>query len=104
MIRANRLRGEIYLTRGDLSNAEGKLKKALDLAKEVGNPPHLWKTDFALGQLKEAQGLHQEAKRKYEDALNVTKRLSWTLQDKKLREIFLNSDHVTRITDSLNRL
>ena len=104
MIRANRLMGEIYLARRELSNAEGKLKKALDLAKEVGNPPHLWKTDFALGQLKEAQGRHQEARKKYEDALNVTKRLSVTLQDKNLRDIFLNSDHVTRIKDSLSRL
>jgi tetratricopeptide (TPR) repeat protein len=104
IIRVNRLMGEIYLTRGELSNAEEKLKRALVLAKEVGNPPHLWKTDFALGQLKEAQGLHQEARRNYEEALNVTQRLSWTLQDKKLRDIFLDSDHVTRIRDSLSRL
>jgi tetratricopeptide (TPR) repeat protein len=104
LIRANRLMGEIYLAMGELSTAEEKLKGALELAIEVGNPPHLWKTDFALGQLKEAQGLHQEARKKYEDALNVTKRLSQTLQDKKLRDIFLNSDHVTRIKDSLSRL
>jgi class 3 adenylate cyclase/tetratricopeptide (TPR) repeat protein len=104
LIKANRLMGEIYLTRRELPNAEEKLKKALVLAKEVGNPPHLWKTDFALGQLKEAQGLHKEARRNYEEALNVTKRLSRTLQDKKLRDIFLNSDHVTRIRDRLSRL
>ncbi|UCE52332.1 MAG: tetratricopeptide repeat protein, partial [Desulfobacterales bacterium] len=104
IIRVNRLMGEIYLTRGELSNAEEKLKRALVLAKEVGNPPHLWKTDFALGQLKEAQGLQQEAQRNYKEALNVTQRLSWTLQDKKLRDIFLDSDHVTRIRDSLSRL
>lgn len=95
--------GDIYVTRKEFSNAEEKLKSALVLAEEVGNPPHLWKTDFALGQLREAQGLDQEARKKYEDALNVTRRLSWSLQDKKLRDIFLNSDHVTRIKDSLSR-
>jgi predicted ATPase len=104
LIRANRLMGEIYLAMGDLPNAEEKLKSALELAIEVGNPPHLWKTDFALGQLKEAQGHHQEGRKKYEDALNVTKRLSVTLQDKNLRDIFLNSDQVTRIRESLSRL
>ncbi|UCE55082.1 MAG: tetratricopeptide repeat protein, partial [Desulfobacterales bacterium] len=104
MIRANRLMGEIYLTRRELSTAEEELKKALSLAKDVGNPPHLWKTYFALGHLKETQGLNQEANRHYKEALNVTERLAWTLQDKKLRNIFLNSDHVTKISDRLSRL
>jgi class 3 adenylate cyclase/tetratricopeptide (TPR) repeat protein len=102
--RANRLMGDIYLTRKEFSSAEEKLKRALVLAKEVGNPPHLWKTYLAFGQLKEAQGLHQEAQRNYKEALIVTERLSWTLQDKKLRDIFLNSNHVTKIRDSLSRL
>jgi tetratricopeptide (TPR) repeat protein len=104
LIKVNRLMGEIYLAMEDLSKAEEKLKSALALAEEAGNPPHLWKADFALGQLREAQGFHREARKKYEDALNVTKRLSQTLQDKKLRDIFLNSDQVTRIKDSLSRL
>jgi tetratricopeptide (TPR) repeat protein len=104
VIRANRLMGEIYITQNDLSKAEKKLNEALANAKVVGNPPHLWKTYYALGQLKEAQDHHQEAKRNYKEALNVTERLSRTLQDKKLRNIFLNSDHVTRIRDSLSRI
>ena len=104
LIRANRLMGEIYLAIGDLPTAEEKLESALELAIEVGNPPHLWKTGFSLGRLKEAQGLHKEAREKYADALDVAKRLSQTLQDKKLRNIFLNSEQVTRIEDSLSRL
>jgi class 3 adenylate cyclase/tetratricopeptide (TPR) repeat protein len=104
LIRAARLMGETYITQNDLQKADIKLNEALAKAKEVGNPPHLWKSYYALGQLREARGLHQEAKNNYEEALKVTKRLSGTLQDKKLRDIFINSDHVTRIIDSLNRL
>ena len=33
--------GDIYVTRKEFSNAEEKLKSALVLAEEVGNPPHL---------------------------------------------------------------
>ena len=100
MIRANRLMGEIYITKKDFSKAEETLNEAMAIAKEVGNPPHLWKTYFALGKLKEAQGLKQEAKEKYREALKVTQRTAGVLTDKKIRDIFLNSDQITRIENS----
>jgi tetratricopeptide (TPR) repeat protein len=104
MIRVNRLMGKAYLVKKDFSKAEKKLEKALAIAKDIGNPPHLWNTYFALGQLKEAQGFNQEAKKNYKEALNITEKTASALQDKILRDVFLNSDSAKGIRDSLSRL
>jgi len=104
MIRATRLMGEIYTAKKDFSKAEEKLNQAIANAKEIGNPPQLWRTYYALGQLKETQGLNQDAKEKYREALKVTERTTWVLTDKKIRDIFLNSDQIVGIRNSLERL
>ena len=104
MIKANRLMGEIYIATKDFSKAEERLNEALAEAKQVGNPAQLWRTYYALGKLKEAQGLKQEAKEKYKEALKVTERTAWVLTDKKIRNIFLNSDQIVGIRNSLERL
>ena len=104
MIRANRIMGDIYITTNDFSKAEKKLNEAIADATEVGNPPHLWRTYYALGKLKEAQGLHDKAKGKYEKALKVAEKTARVLSDKELRNIFLNSDQIVSIRKSLERL
>jgi tetratricopeptide (TPR) repeat protein len=104
MIRVNRLMGEIYVSKKDFPKAEEKLNQAVANAKEIGNPPQLWRTYYALGQLKEAQGLNQDAKEKYREAHKVTERTAWILTDKKIRDIFLNSDQIVGIRNGLERL
>jgi tetratricopeptide (TPR) repeat protein len=104
MIKASCLMGEIYITKKDFSKAEETLNEAIANAKEIGNPPQLWRTYYALGKLKEAQGLKQEAKEKYREALKVTERTAWLLTDKKIRDIFLNSDQIVGIRNGLERL
>jgi class 3 adenylate cyclase/tetratricopeptide (TPR) repeat protein len=51
LARGWRLRGEIAKARLDWEEAEQALRKALTLAKRVGNPTQLWQTQLALGQL-----------------------------------------------------
>ncbi len=104
VIKANRLMGDIYITTKDFSKAQEKLNEAIFDAKEVGNPPHLWRTYYALGKLKEAQGLHDKAKGKYEEALKVVEKTARVLTDKEIRNIFLNSDQIVSIRRSLERL
>jgi class 3 adenylate cyclase/tetratricopeptide (TPR) repeat protein len=104
IIRANRLGGEIYITKGEFSKAEERLSEAIANAKEVGTPPHLWKTYFALGQLNEARGLDRASKEQYGEALQVVENVSSKLKDEKIRKTFLNSDSVIRIRDSVERL
>jgi tetratricopeptide (TPR) repeat protein len=104
MIKINRLIGEIYIKKRDLVKAEQRLNEALANAKEVDNPPQLWRTYSALGQLKEAQGLNREAKKQYREALQVIENVSSNLEDEKIRKIFLNSDSIIKIRDSVERL
>jgi len=104
MIRASRLMGELYLHRKEFSKAEEKLNEALAKAKEVGNPPHLWKTYSSLGKLKEAQGLNWEAKKQYKEALRIIEDVSSNLADENIRNIFLHSDPIKRIRKGLERL
>ena len=103
MVRINRLMGAIYVTKKDFLKAEEKLTEALAGAKEVGNPPQLWRTFYALGQLKKAQGLYDEAEGKYREGLKVIEGTALVLKNKELRDIFLNSDQVLQIKKALER-
>jgi class 3 adenylate cyclase/tetratricopeptide (TPR) repeat protein len=51
LVRGWRLKGEIAKARQDCEEAEEALRKALILAKRVGNPTQLWQTHLALGRL-----------------------------------------------------
>jgi uncharacterized protein HemY len=101
MIRANRLMGEIYIKNMEFSKAEKKLNVAISDAKKLGNPYQLWKTHFALGQLKDAQGINREAKEQYRKALEVIENIGSNLKDKKIRKIFLNSDLIIGIKNKV---
>ena len=78
----------------ELEKWEGQKPK---IAKRIGNPPQLWKTYVALGDLRQAQRKGEETQRAYSDAFSVIKEVAAGLRDESLREIFLNSDHVQGI-------
>ncbi len=97
MFKARRLRGQAFLAQGKLEEAEEELATALEVAKEIGNPPQLWKTHAALGDLRQAQGQPDEARQAYRDALAIIEDVAAGLEDESLRETFLGSDHVQEI-------
>jgi class 3 adenylate cyclase len=101
MIRANRHMGEVYIKDMQFPEAEKKLAVAISDARELGNPYQLWKTHHNLGKLKEAQGIHREAREHYEGALRVIEKIGSNLTDENLRKIFLNSDWVTEIKNKV---
>ena len=80
-----------------LSEAEKELATALEVAKEIGNPPPLWKTHSALGELRQAQGKPDAARTAYRDALAVIDGVAAGLEDESLKETFLSSAHVQEI-------
>lgn len=97
VIKGRRLRGQIMTAQGKLAEAEDEIEIALTIAREIGNPPQLWKTLVALGDLRTAQGRKPEAKASYGDALEVVERVASRLDDEKMRETFLESAHVEGI-------
>jgi tetratricopeptide (TPR) repeat protein len=97
VVKGRRLRGQVLLAQDKLAEAEKELAIALEIAQEIGNPPQLWKTHAALGDLRKAQGRADDARQAYRDALAVIEGVADRLSDESLRETFLNSDHVRGI-------
>ena len=97
IVKARRLRGQVFLAKHELAKAEPELATALDIAQEIGNPPQLWKTYVALGDLRQAQGQEAEARSAYRGALAIIDGVAASLSNELLRETFLGSDHVKSI-------
>jgi tetratricopeptide (TPR) repeat protein len=94
IVKARRLRGQCHLADGRLEEAEAELTRALELAREVGSPPQIWKTLASLGDLRSAQGRPHEARQAYAGALSVVDEVASRLADAGLRETFLRSETV----------
>lgn len=97
IVKARRLRGQVFLGRGELTAAEREFEVALEVAQSLGNPPQLWKTYEAVGDLLLAQSNTAQARRAYNDALSVIEEVASSLKDKSLRKLFLNSEAVQKI-------
>lgn len=97
VVKGRRLRGQALAEKGKLAEAEKEIETALAIANEIGNPPQLWKTYTALGDLRKAQGRAEDASAAYIDAIAVVERVARELEDDALRDVFLNSPHVQTI-------
>jgi class 3 adenylate cyclase/tetratricopeptide (TPR) repeat protein len=97
IVKARRLRGQALTALGQLKEAGRDLDGAIESAREVGNPPQLWKTLVALGDLRKAEGADKEAREAYSQALEAIERVAAELEDESLRETFLSSPHVRGI-------
>jgi tetratricopeptide (TPR) repeat protein len=97
VVKARRLRGRVLLTEGRLNEAEQELSTALEIAIELGNPPQLWKSHAAVGDLRRAQGRTDDARVAYGRALSVIEGVAAGLTDERKRETLLRSSRVQRI-------
>jgi tetratricopeptide (TPR) repeat protein len=95
--KGRRLRGQALLAQGRLAEAEQELDTALQIAQQLGNPPQLWKTYVALGDVRRVQGRGQDAHAAYHAALAIIDRVAAALTDASLRETFLTSAHIQHI-------
>jgi class 3 adenylate cyclase/tetratricopeptide (TPR) repeat protein len=101
IVKGCRLRGQVFLAQDKLPEAEVALEKALAVAKEIGNPPQLWKTYEALAALFERKGEFDKAKVAYASALEVIDGVAARLQESKLRETFLSAAPVKQLRAKL---
>jgi tetratricopeptide (TPR) repeat protein len=85
LVKAWRLRGEIALAHRELEEAEIAVRQALGVARAIGNPTQLWKTQFAWGRVCAARGRPDEAGDAYRAARTVLDRVKTNLQDPALR-------------------
>jgi tetratricopeptide (TPR) repeat protein/transcriptional regulator with XRE-family HTH domain len=100
IVKSRRLRGQVYLARGALLEAEAEFDRALEMARQLGNPPQLWKTLVAIGDLRQAQGDHAARRQAYREAQSIIDGVAAGLRDASLRDTFLASAHVQRVRQS----
>ena len=104
IVKGRRLRAQALTAQGRLDLAEQELDSALEMAQQVRNPPQLWKAYLALGDLRAAQGRHDEATQAYHAALAVIDEVAAALTDESRRATFLRSDHVERIRQAASEI
>jgi class 3 adenylate cyclase/tetratricopeptide (TPR) repeat protein/predicted Ser/Thr protein kinase len=97
--KGRRLRGAALTALGNLARAGDDLAAALAAAERVGNPPQLWKTLAAIGDLRRAEARTVEAQAAYTRALGVIDTVAVGLADETLREAFLTSAHVQSVRE-----
>jgi class 3 adenylate cyclase/tetratricopeptide (TPR) repeat protein len=97
IVKGRRLRAKVLMAQVRLDEAEQDLIPALEFAREVGNPPQLWETYAAFGEMRFAQGRADQAHQAYANARSVIDAVAGTLRDRELRETFLSSAQVLAI-------
>ena len=98
-----RLRGQALLAQGRVEEAGHALRRALELSRDLGNPPQLWRTHQALGALHEERAEPERAHEAYRDALGVIEGVAAGLQDPERRRILLDAPTVRRIEEGAAR-
>jgi tetratricopeptide (TPR) repeat protein len=99
IVKARRLRGQTLLAVGQAAEGERDVEVALAIAQDIGNPPQLWRTYVALGDLRKAQGRVEDAKAAHAEALAVIDSVAAGIEDEALRGTFLSSPHVQGIRE-----
>jgi predicted ATPase/class 3 adenylate cyclase len=101
LVKSWRLKGQALLVQGQGEQAEAALVRALTIAREIGNPPQLWKTYQALGTLYESQADLERTQAAYQSAMDVIDGVAERLQDQELQRTFLAARPVQEIRERL---
>jgi tetratricopeptide (TPR) repeat protein len=102
LVKGWRLKGQALGMQQRVQEAEAALDKALAIARELGNPPQLWKTYEALGELYERQGTSDRARSAYASALQVIEEVAERLPNQELKQTFLSARPVQAILACLS--
>jgi Tetratricopeptide repeat len=89
--------------RGERDDAERVLRKALEIADEIQNPPQLWLTHAALGDFHRRRGDFDSAQRAYVAARATIDATTSQLRTPSLRAALENAALTRRIRDSAGK-
>src|SRR5215510_135826 len=104
LVKGWRLKGQALLAQGQGEQAEAALSRALTVAREIGNPPQLWKTYQALGALYEWRADPGGARAAYRSAMEVIEGVAARLQPQELRRTFLQAQPVQELRAHLTEM
>jgi tetratricopeptide (TPR) repeat protein len=104
IVKGRRLRGQALLAQGKPDEAEKDVSIAVQVAHQAGNPPQLWKTLAALGDLRRAVGKSPEAGQAYLAALSVIEGVATGLADERLQTTLLGSSATRAIREAADSL
>lgn len=101
--KGRRLRGQALAASGDLTGAEREIRVSLEAALPLGNPPQIWRSYAALGNVLSAQERPGEAQDAFASALAVIEDVASGLEDASTRETFLASAEPQAIREALGQ-
>ncbi len=101
LVKGLRLQGRVLMAAGDLPAAASSLGRALATAREIGNPPQLWKTLTDIADLRRLQ--KNDYASSYREAFAVAESVADGLADGRLRDSFLSSEEISRIREAAAR-
>ena len=85
LVRGWRLKGEIAMARRQFEEAEDLLRSALTVARAIGNPTQLWKTQILTGHLNQELGRADQSRKSYQSARKVIDGINGALTDGTIR-------------------
>jgi hypothetical protein len=103
-VKGRRLRGQALLAQGKPDEAEKDISIAVQVAHQAGNPPQLWKTLAALGDLRRAAGKSPEAGQAYLASFSVIEGVASGLADERLQTTLLGSSATKTIREAADSL
>jgi tetratricopeptide (TPR) repeat protein len=104
LVKGWRLQGQVYCRQRRLPEAQAALQQALTLARAIGNPPQLWQTYQAQGQLFEQLGQRDQARSAYASALRVIDAVAKRLHDQELKRTLLAARPVKELREGAREL
>jgi len=104
MVKGYRLQGEALAALGQPEEAVAPLTRAVDMAERLGNPPLLWKSRSALGNVWRQLGRPSLAQEQFRWAAELIVQTAGDLDDQHLRETFLAADPVRAILTASGQL
>jgi tetratricopeptide (TPR) repeat protein len=99
-----KLKGDVFMAMEKIGEATECFEKAQDFADQMGYPPLMWKTRFALAQIYNQQGNYDAAKKSLAEASSIIERMASNVSDTEVKQTFLNSEPIQAVYKQLNAL